>query len=163
MKSYSKSQLVAVLAIAVMGCGCTTGGTKQTAGTLLGGVGGGVLGSTIGKGKGKTAATIAGALIGGYIGGTIGKGLDDTDRMMANRTAQQTFEHTPDGQASAWSNPNSGNSGSMIVNNTYTPPQGTPCREYTTTVMVGGKREQAYGKACRQADGSWKIMSEGTA
>jgi uncharacterized protein YcfJ len=35
----------------------------------LGGVGGGVAASTIGKGNGKTAATIAGTLGGAYLGG----------------------------------------------------------------------------------------------
>lgn len=35
--------------------------------------------------------------------------------------------------------------------------QGTPCREYYMTANIGGKKEQVYGTACRQADGSWKI------
>ncbi|MEE8203551.1 MAG: hypothetical protein V3R74_07315, partial [Alphaproteobacteria bacterium] len=32
------------------------------------------------------------------------------------------------------------------------------CREYQTTVNVGGQVEQAYGTACRQPDGSWQIV-----
>ena len=36
---------------------------------------------------------------------------------------------------------------------------GNTCREYQSTVTVGGKTEQAYGTACRQADGSWKIVN----
>jgi hypothetical protein len=36
-------------------------------------------------------------------------------------------------------------------------PAGEPeCREYQTTIMIGGKPEKAYGKACRQPDGTWK-------
>jgi len=36
-------------------------------------------------------------------------------------------------------------------------PSGEPqCREYQTTIVVGGKPEKAYGKACRQPDGTWK-------
>lgn len=33
------------------------------------------------------------------------------------------------------------------------------CREYTKTVTVGGKREQAYGTACYRPDGSWEVVN----
>ena len=32
------------------------------------------------------------------------------------------------------------------------------CREYTKTVSVGGRAEQAYGTACYRPDGSWEIV-----
>ena len=32
------------------------------------------------------------------------------------------------------------------------------CREYQTTIMIGGKPEKAYGRACRQPDGTWKVV-----
>lgn len=32
------------------------------------------------------------------------------------------------------------------------------CREYSHTVIIGGKKQQVYGKACLQTDGSWKII-----
>lgn len=34
------------------------------------------------------------------------------------------------------------------------------CREYTREVIVDGQPAQAYGQACRQPDGSWRIVSE---
>jgi hypothetical protein len=34
-------------------------------------------------------------------------------------------------------------------------PQG--CREFNTPVTIGGVEQQAYGTACLQPDGSWKI------
>lgn len=39
------------------------------------------------------------------------------------------------------------------------------CREYTQTVQVGGVRQQGYGTACMQPDGSWQIVesAEGSA
>ena len=40
----------------------------QIAGTAIGAVGGGLLGHTVGGGKGKTLATVAGAVGGGYAG-----------------------------------------------------------------------------------------------
>jgi hypothetical protein len=34
------------------------------------------------------------------------------------------------------------------------------CREYTRTVSIGNRQEVAYGNACYQPDGSWKIVDE---
>jgi hypothetical protein len=31
------------------------------------------------------------------------------------------------------------------------------CREYTHTVIIDGKEQQAYGRACPQPDGSWRV------
>lgn len=33
------------------------------------------------------------------------------------------------------------------------------CREYTKKIIVDGKEEKAYGTACLQDDGSWRIMN----
>ena len=33
-----------------------------------------------------------------------------------------------------------------------------PCREYITTATVNGEQQQTYGRACRQPDGSWKLI-----
>ncbi len=35
------------------------------------------------------------------------------------------------------------------------------CREYTRTVYIGSRMEEAYGTACLQPDGSWMIVGEG--
>lgn len=38
------------------------------------------------------------------------------------------------------------------------------CREYTKTIWVGGVRQEGYGTACYQPDGSWEIVDlEGNA
>jgi hypothetical protein len=36
---------------------------------------------------------------------------------------------------------------------------GQYCREYTKTIRVGGVLKSAYGTACLQPDGDWKIVS----
>ncbi|MEI6558306.1 MAG: hypothetical protein WCO00_07835 [Rhodospirillaceae bacterium] len=36
---------------------------------------------------------------------------------------------------------------------------GRTCREYQSTVTVGGQRQKSYGTACLAADGSWRIMN----
>jgi hypothetical protein len=35
------------------------------------------------------------------------------------------------------------------------------CREYTRTVNIGNRVQEAYGTACLQSDGSWMIVGEG--
>ena len=35
------------------------------------------------------------------------------------------------------------------------------CREYTRTVYIGGRTQDAYGQACLQPNGDWMIVGEG--
>lgn len=42
---------------------------------------------------------------------------------------------------------------------TFTDPAGRLCREYQSTVTVGGVRQPSYGTACRMPDGTWRIMN----
>lgn len=151
-----------ILAIALLTSACEnspTGGTKQTVGTVIGAVGGGVLGSQIGSGSGQVAATIGGTILGGFLGGYIGKGLDERDQLLAERNAQRTLETSPTGATLAWHNPDTGRSGDFTVDRTYRGSSGGPCREYTTTVTIDGENRRATGTACRQADGSWRLIS----
>jgi uncharacterized protein YcfJ len=49
---------------------------NRAAGTVLGAIVGGVLGSTVGKGDGRRAATVAGAVVGGAVGNNAARGDD---------------------------------------------------------------------------------------
>ncbi len=131
---------------------------KQTGGAILGTVAGGVLGSNVGKGKGRLAATAVGAVAGAIVGSEIGKSLDNIDRMAMRRTTQTALEKSKSGQVSTWSNPDSGNSGTITARPAYKNQAGRYCREYQQTVTIGGQTESAYGTACRQPDGTWKIV-----
>ncbi|MBE0617505.1 MAG: glycine zipper 2TM domain-containing protein [Proteobacteria bacterium] len=133
---------------------CSTPPKKSEMGTVLGGVGGGVLGAQIGGGTGRTAAIIAGTIIGAVIGHEIGQSIDRTDELKA----QQVLEVNRSGQTTQWVNPDSGNTVAVTPIKTYQVASGEYCREYQTEVIVGGKKESAYGTACRQPDGSWKIQ-----
>lgn len=150
--------LIAAAALVLAGCAANSG-PKQTAGTLIGAAGGGLAGAQIGRGKGQLAAVAVGALLGAFIGNEVGQSLDRADRLYAQRNAQRTLEHAPTGQTSTWVNPDSGNSGSVTPTTTYRSPDGRYCREYQTTVVVGGRESQGYGTACRQPDGSWQIAN----
>ena len=118
---------------------------------------GALAGSQIGSGRGQLAAVAIGALAGAFIGSEIGKSLDKADRLYAQQAQKKAYA-APIGETIAWNNPDSGNSGTFTPTrdgtNTAT---GEYCREYQTTVNVGGKTESAYGTACRQPDGSWRI------
>lgn len=158
-----------VMACLLTACASSTGGSdmmtrsdgrvsKQGVGTIAGAIGGGVLGSNVGKGNGAIAGTILGTLLGAGLGSEIGASMDRADLAYYNQTSQRALEQAPSGQAIAWRNPDSGNYGSVTPMNVYENPQGQYCREYSQTVNVGGKAENAYGRACRQQDGSWKIV-----
>lgn len=142
-----------MLSATLVAGGCATQPTQEQAGMVIGGVLGGVLGSQIGHGDGTTAAIILGTLIGAGIGGAVGRSMDDVDRM---KTAS-TLETVRTGVSSQWVNPDTGNSYSVTPTKTVETTSG-PCREYTIDAVIGGKKEQVYGTACRQADGSWKNM-----
>lgn len=138
---------------------CESGNQKQTAGTLIGAIGGGLLGSQVGGGSGRLVATGVGTLLGAFLGSEVGKSLDRADRQAMSNTTQETLETNPSGQTSTWQNPDSGNSGTVTPTSTYRNSEGQYCREYQQTVEIGGKSEQAYGTACRQPDGTWQIVN----
>jgi surface antigen len=132
---------------------------KQTMGTVLGAVGGALLGSQVGKGEGRLVGVAVGTLAGAYIGGQIGRSMDEVDRMKARETTQRSLEYNKDGNSSSWSNPNSGHSGTVTPTRTYYSDEDRPCREYTTQVTIEGRTETAKGNACRQPDGTWRIVN----
>jgi surface antigen len=134
-------------------------GPKQQGGTVVGAVAGGLLGSTIGSGRGQVAAIAIGAVLGGIVGSEVGKSLDRADRAYMHRTTQQSLEYGQTGETSSWVNPDNQHSGTVTPTRTIRTEEGGPCREFQQTVTIGGRSEQAYGTACRQADGSWKIQS----
>ncbi len=155
--TYKRIALASVLLCMAL-TGCERDGSKQTIGTLLGGAGGAAIGSQFGKGNGQLVGVAAGALLGAFIGNQVGSSLDKADQMYANKSAQQAFENGRSGNSSSWRNPDSGNSGTITPTRTYQQ-NGSYCREYTQTVVVGGKKQDAYGTACRQPDGTWQIVS----
>jgi surface antigen len=84
--------------------------------------------------------------------------LDERDKRLAAEATQRALETARSGQHVAWTNPDSGHSGTVVPVRTYEA-QGTYCREFQQTVTIQGKQERAYGTACRQPDGNWRITS----
>jgi surface antigen len=132
--------------------------TKQGAGTVIGGIGGAILGSNIGKGQGNVAAIALGTLAGAALGNSIGASLDAIDQQYQVKNVQETLEYGRSGRTSGWRNPDSGNYGTITPMKTYQISTGQYCREFTQTVTIGGRTQEAFGKACRQPDGAWRIV-----
>lgn len=161
MISYKFLPALLTASLLVTGCASTTSTPvdKEVAGAGLGGLTGALLGYGLGKGHSdKEAAIVIGAILGGVAGSKIGARMNEADRMMAGRTLTESLEYNKIGTASDWQNPDTGHSGYSTPTRTYQQADGSPCREFTTVVYVGGKQEEAYGTACRQADGSWRVQ-----
>lgn len=148
-----KKNRLAILALPVLLASCTQV-TNEGVGTVAGGVVGGLLGSQFGGGAGKVAAAAGGTFIGAVLGGRIGQYMDRQDKLEMSRA----LETAPTGKGVSWNNPDNGNHYQVTPTRTYYVSE-QPCREYTTRAQIGGKSEQIYGKACRQADGSWRVVS----
>lgn len=160
MKNILKIAVVGMV-LATSACTQTTG-YKQMGGTILGGAGGAVAGAQFGKGKGNLAMVALGTLLGAYVGNEIGASLDRADQM-ALQQAQGRALNAPMGQTIQWDGRQYGSQSGAY--GSFTPTRdgrdtatGQYCREYQSTIYVGGQQQQAYGVACRQMDGSWKVQ-----
>jgi surface antigen len=148
--------LLSFVALVTSGCATMEANPKTT----VGAVGGGALGGLIAAAAGASPAAIAASAVGGIlVGGLVGNYLDERDKRMAAEAAQRALETAPTGKPVAWQNPDSGHSGSVTPTKTYQTASGSYCREYQQTVMISGKPENSYGTACRQPDGSWKLVN----
>ena len=162
-KQISKFLIASMLLTPLAACQNQQGGggmpnvSKSDMGTLLGGATGALVGSQFGKGKGQIVGVAAGTLLGAYLGNQVGASLDKADMQYYDKTSQSALERAPSGQSTSWHNPDSGNYGTITPVKT-TNVNGQNCREYQQTITVGGKTQKAYGTACRQPDGSWKIV-----
>ncbi len=149
MKMPSKILTILILALLFQGCA-----SQKEAGTLAGAVTGAAVGSSVGKGSGRALAIFFGAIIGSELGRTIGEYMDAHDR---SRTAY-VLEHNKTNEISSWRNPDTTHYYKVQPTVTYQTNEG-PCREFTVDAQIAGKIQQLYGYACRQADGSWKMMN----
>lgn len=155
--------MAAVSLLSLTACETTTGGqgftmNKQTVGTGIGALAGGLAGSQIGDGSGRLWATGAGVLLGSLIGSSVGSSLDKADIAYAQRASTQATT-APIGQQIAWNNPQSGNSGYVTPVRDGRDTNGRYCREYQQTIVVGGRKETGYGTACQAPNGDWEVIN----
>ena len=147
--------LIVLPALALAGCANNSLGEKTGLGAALGAAGGGLIGAAA---NGGATGIVAGVLLGGLAGGAIGNSLEQEDRRIAQENAQHALERQQAGETTVWKNPDSGNAGSFTPTRTYQAADGRFCREYQQSVTVGGREESAFGTACRQPDGTWRLQ-----
>ncbi|MCW2247147.1 surface antigen [Azospirillum fermentarium] len=149
--------LAAPLALAlatVMLSGCFTSGSSGGSSSAPGGP---VIDARMGAGTEKLNASGVGTLLGAFVGRDIADSLDKEDQQAASKAMTRAYAaHL--GEVTQWSNPKSGNSGTITTTREGYNTANTYCREFRQTVTVKGKTELAYGTACKQADGGWKIV-----
>jgi surface antigen len=151
-----------ITVIFISGCASGSYSERQTVGAMTGAALGGLLGSQFGgrRGDDKLATTAAGVFVGTLIGSQIGRSMDEVDQIKANEA--NTRAHTaPIGEEIIWNNPQSNHSGSVTPTRDGYSASGSYCREFYQSVNIAGKTENAYGVACRQPDGTWRIVQEG--
>jgi surface antigen len=138
--------------ISLIGCQSLS---NQDVGVLSGGIAGGLIGSTVGGGTGKILAVAAGTIAGAIIGGSIGKSMDAADRAHANRA----LDNQPIGKPAYWHNAETGAEYEMVPTKNVSVGDNQYCREYRTVANIAGKKQQVYGTACRQPDGTWQAVN----
>lgn len=133
-------------------------GKEALIGTAIGALLGGVTGNQFGKGSGNDAATVVGALIGGFAGNYLTRQIRCDDRPYAQDTYYDAYQYGSNGRQYEWRNPRSGNYGYVTPTSWYENGRGDDCREFRQTIYVDGRRETATGTACRNANGTWRIV-----
>lgn len=120
---------------------------------VIGGTAGAIVGSRIGSGNGRIAATAAGTLVGTLAGFGIGDALDRT--CLAN-----ALEFVPDDHTVHWQPAAAAATPRLVTPDaTWQGEDGRYCREFTSTATIGNQTQSVYGRACRQPDGAWEIVS----
>ena len=84
--------------------------------------------------------------------------IDEGDRQAMVKATQSALENNKVGQSANWTNPESGHLGTVTPTRTFHPEPDRNCRDYQQTVTVEGTTAVAFESACREADGSWKII-----
>jgi len=74
-----------------------------------------------------------------------------------HEAAQIKATTAPVGEAITWETADA--KGQVVATKQGSSTEGLTCREFQQTVSIGGESEEAYGTACLQADGAWKVVS----
>jgi surface antigen len=123
-------------------------------GAVLGGAVGGVVGSRVADKQDRPVAIVVGTVLGAVIGAKIGQKIDEGDRGCWGHALELAGER----KTVVWTNQATG------VNYRLTPTRNfqdgkRPCREFTTLVSVGNRKDTVKGVACRRGGGEWEIRS----
>ena len=104
-------------------------------------------------------ADALGVPAGTYVGSGLGADLENDDRTYMRRYTQDALEYNRLWQLSEWRNPASGATGTVMPVRTFRTDRGQHCREFETTLSVDGDHpKRAIRRACRETDGTWRLI-----
>ena len=126
-------------------------GGNNAAGTVLGAIAGGLIGSAASHGNG--GAVMGGVILGGLAGNTISSNMNCNDRRMAMGSYSQGFDGRV-GQRYDWRNRDGGSYGSFTPTREYSR-DGNTCRDFREAGYSNRRSYNRTGTACRHNDGNW--------
>lgn len=86
--------------------------------------------------------------------------FSDSDWVLLKEAARDLLDNRPDREQVNWSNPDTGNRGSLIVLATFTH-DGQVCRRTAMrNLTFRGRDEKAAYSLCQQEDGTWQFVAE---
>lgn len=139
---------------------------NEAFGTVAGAVAGGVIGGQFGGGSDDRAmAAVGGAILGGIAGNAIARNGCDNRRADAyyyNRSYSDAFDDRSYGRRYEWRNPHSGRYGNVTPLRRvdgYSYGYRGECQEFEQVVYIDGRPYVDTGVACRDRDGSWRIVN----
>lgn len=130
--------------------------TVDPAGVIAGALIGGLLGGMVSNGDG--GAAFAGVILGGAAGAALTSQLTCEDQSYAYRTYYDGLNAGYPDRTYRWQNPQNGHYGTFQVGDYYQDRYGFNCATYSQTIYVNGRPQEAQGRACQQANGTWVIV-----
>ncbi len=149
------TMMIALAALVMSGSGAFAdecSGRDHSGGTVLGAIGGGVIGGLASHGNGL--GIVGGALLGGLAGNAISRDMDCDDRPAAVGSYHDSFSG-PVGRRYEW---NRGPDRGYVVTNREYCRGHRLCRDFTQVVYRHGREFDRDGTACRSRGGDWEFL-----
>ena len=84
---------------------------------------------------------------------------DEAEQLKLASATQYALENQRSGTRTVWDNPDRRVCGVVVPRPAFKNELDQYCREFQQTVVINGEKQSAYGTACRQPDGQWKIVN----
>lgn len=102
----------------------------------------------------------SGHAVWGWLRGAALTDFSESDWEMLRQTARTVLNEKPDGEQVNWTNPETGNRGSIIALATFTH-EGRTCRRTAIrNITHRGRDDRSAYSLCRQEDGDWIFVAE---
>lgn len=158
---FSRLSLAATLAVSTVICGCASDGSLTPEGKqIFGTIAGAALGlATCKLARANDTQCALLVLAGGTAGYLIAKNLDPRDKQPRQQAVDTMLAPKPQ-QQTAWTSPETGNSGNLKLLSKTTNAQGQECRQVRESYKKTGSPTpivETY-TMCQGADGKWETV-----